>query len=565
MAYLPNVQFQPYIKPYNGSVNQELADTVKTLTNRYDENLQQSTALDALAGQTVANVMDGDKDVVQQKVQGIRDKLKNLINSDSGYYTARPQIAQLAAQFKGDPDLAVMMQNKKIKDDQDAITNQMTAQGHHVLDFGQPDFQSISYVDGKKQYNTYTPQTEAMHNYHDAQAKYFDQMSPDGGSGGLTHAAMAGFLQTGSWQGITGAKVRNQANRALQSYLSTPEGDQQIRKYTQLDGLDPDSAKHQILKEMIATGMERQSSQASTNYMQDPYAIIAAKGAAKGKKNSEGNPYPLETDKELPVTNRDDVDAAVYHLTDSKSTPFTSLTPVQKDMVWNATNKAQHDLGPHASNVDINNYAKSYLHARSDYNVAPAYYAVNGTKDINNENNTFQNGNYTARSYQDIDNPGKVMNWEQLKNSLGQKGLADDKLVKTINVSGYYHPNNTFTQGLSGDLADRFVQPTRLTVQDSDGKTRTIVAGSDLGSTKTAEFQEQKILHEIYLGDRTGRGKRVVFDGESHFIRPLGHSVPITLPDGSPSEEDGFEVTDTHGNRAEMPASELTGHILRGR
>lgn len=566
MAYLPNVQFQPYIKPYNGSVNQELADTVKTLTTRYDENLQQGTALDILAGQTIANVPDGDRALAEQKVNEVKSQLASIVNSDGGYYSARPRIAQIAAKFKGDPDLAIMMSNKKIQDQEDAVNAQLRAQGHHILNFNRGQFKSVGYdSEGKRAYNTYTPGSEAMHNYHDAQSKYFDQIVPDGGSGGLTHAAMQGFLQTGSWQGITGAKIRNQANRALESYLNTPEGNQQLRKYTQLDGLDPNSAKHNILREMIATGMEKQSSQSATNYIQDPFAIIAAKGATKGKKNSEGMMYPIETDKELPVTNRDDVDAVVYHLTDTKTNQFANLSSVQKDMLWNATNKAKHELGPNASNKDINSYAKNFLHARSDYNMAPAYYAVTGSKEINNENNTFQNGNYTARTYQDIDNPGKIMNWEELKKSIGQKGEADDKVVKTMNVSGFYHPNNTFTQGLHGDLADRFVQPTRLTIQDSNGKTRTIVAGSDLGSTKTFEFQQQKILHEIYLGDRTGRGKRVVFDGESHFVRPLNRAVQVQTPDGQMSEEDGFEVTDNHGNRIEMPASELTMHILRGR
>lgn len=563
MAYLPNVQFQPYVRPYVGGTNAELADTIKTLSNRYDENLNAGTALDALAGQTIAQVGAGDRDLAAQKIDLVKKQLQGIVTSESGYYGARPQISQLAASFKGDPDLAVMIANKKTQDEEDKVNNELTAKGIKVLNFNQPNFKSVSYDStGKKIYNNYTPGSEAMHNYHDAQAKYFDQLQADAGSGGLSKSAIQGFLQTGSFQGISGAKIKQQADRALSSYLQTPEGNQQLRNYTQLQGMTPEQAAQNIQKEMIATGMERQFSQSSTQYMQDPFAIIDAKAAAKpakGKKAADGTAYALETEKELPFSNKDNVDAAVYTLSDHNANPFSNLTATQKDMVYNAVNKAKATLGPGATTQEVNQQAKSFLHNRSDFNAAPRYFAVNGTKAINEENNTFQNGNYTARLYQDIDNPGKTMNWEQMKKKYG---LEDDdaKVVKQMNVTGYYHPDNTFTQGLSGAEADRFVQPIRLTVPVKGGGTKTIVAGSDLGSTRTYDFPGQKLLHEIYLGDKTGAGKRIVDGGKSYFLHPTGKSTMVQQPDGSAESEELIQVTDGNGVSREVPISTLALH-----
>lgn len=568
MAYLPQVQFQPYIKPYTGSANAELADTIKTLSQRYDENLQAGTALDIYAGQLASQVGKGDQEEANQKVDLIRKQLGSIASSESGYYGARPQIAQLAAKFKGDPDLAVMMANKKIQDQEAQVNNELTSKGLKVLNFNQPGFKSVTYdSNGKRTYNTYTPASEMMHNYHDAQSKYFDQIQADGASGGLSQAAMQGFLQTGEFTGISGKKIEHQANKALDSYLQTPEGNQQLRNYTQLQGQSPDQARNNILREMISTGSEKVYSQSRTQYMQDPMfqldaklALQAAKG--KGKKGSDGTDYPLETEKQLPVNNRDNVDAAVYTLTDSKANPFDSLNNVQKDLLRNAVNASKSKLGPTATQAEVNSEAKNFLHARTDFNAAPRYYAVSGTKDINEENNTFQNGNYTARLYQDIDNPGKTMNLSQLKEKYyGDKDYDDRKFIKDVSVTGYYHPDNTFTQGLTGNEADRFVQPLRLTIQTPKGS-KTIVAGSDLGSTRTDQFQAAKFIHEIYLGDKTGRGKRITQDGKSYFIRPTGKSAPIQHSDGSTISEELFEVADKDGRTIEAPESDIVAHYL---
>lgn len=567
MAYLPNVQFQPYIKPYTGSTNAELADTIKTLSNRYDENVQNGTALDALAGQTIAMVGAGDRDEAVKKIDLVRGQLKNIVQSESGYYNAKPQIAQLAASFKGDPDLAIMLQNKKLQDEEDKINNELVAKGQKVLNFNKPGFKSISYDNtGKKVYNTYTPGSEVMHNYHDAQAKYFDQLQADAGGGGLSHSAIAGFLQTGQFQGISGAKIKHQADRALNSYLQTPEGNQQLRNYTQLQGMTPEQATHAIQREMLATGMERQFSASTTQYIQDPSFQLDARlavAAAKGKKGSaSGAEFPLETEKQLAISNnRDDIDAAVYTVHDPKNNPFNNLTGTQKDLVFNAMNKAKIKLGPTATEPEIRQEAKNILHSRGDINTAPRYYAVTDTKDINAENNYFQNGNYTARLYQDIDNPGKTMNWEQMKKKYGLED-DDSKVVKQMNVSGYYHIDNPFTRGLSGAEADRFVQPIRLTVPVKGGGTKTIIAGSDLGSTKTQQFAAAKFIHDVYLGDKTGRGKRIMDEGKAYFIHPTGNSMPVPQADGSTQFEDAFEVADSSGKTITVPESALVAHYL---
>lgn len=554
MSYLPSVNFQPYIKPYVGSANPELADTVRQLTQRYDENLQSGTALDALAGQMASQVMPGDQDVVNQKISAVKNQLQQINDSQGGYYTARPQIMQLAAKFKGDPDLAVMMDNKKTYDQEQATNQQLTAKGLKVLDFNDDNFSSIGTdANGKKIYNHYDPQSEMMHNYHDAQSKYFDQMQADGGSGGLSHSAMQGFLQTGSWQGITGAKVRAQANRALGSYLNTPEGDQQLRNYTQLQGMDPDDAKLAIQKEMIATGMERAHTQSSTSYMQDPFAMLQEKAALAGtKKGKDGMPYTLEQEQTpTPVDNRANVDAAVYHLSDPNTAKFENLTDTQKEMTWNAMAQAKRQLGPTANDIDIRTQAKKYLHGRSDINQSPSYYAVTGSKNISDENKTFTNGNFTSRDYQLPGEPGKVLSWQKTKKALGYSDdTPDEKIIKTLNVSGFYHPDHPYTTGLQGEMADKFTQPTRLTIQAADGSTKSIVAGSDIGNIHTQEFGADKFRHDVYAGDKMGTGKRLTIDGKNYFITPTYQPSPLVKA-GRQQTGDGIYVTDPTGKTAE--------------
>lgn len=557
MAYLPQVQFQPYIKPYNGSSNAELADTVKQLTQRYDDNLQAGTALDILAGQTASMVGHGDRGDALSKIEQVKKQLSGIVDSEQGYYSARPQIAQLAAKFKGDPDLAVMIANKQKQDAEDKVNMELTARGQKILNFNKPGFKTISYdKDRKKVYNDYAPASEAMHNYHDAQAKYFDQIQADGSSGGLSHSAMQGFLQTGSFTGISGTKIKRQADRALESYLQTPEGNQQLRNYTQLQGMTPEQATKAIQHEMISTGMERVFSHSQTNYMQDPMFGLEAKmalQAAKGKKSADGSPYGMETEKSVPMTNKDDVDAAVNSISKG-DTKFSSLSAVQKDMVWNAVNRAKAQLGPSATNEQIHSEATKFLHGRSDFNTAPRYYAISGTKNINDENNTFQNGNYTARLYQDIDNPGKTMNWEQMKKKYNLED-DDNKVAKSMNVSGFYHEDHPFTVGLQGSEADRFIQPIRLTIQTKDG-TKTVVAGSDYGSTKTNEFRAAKFIHEVYLGDKNGRGKRIVADGKVYFVRPTGQSVNTAN-----GPEAAYEVASQDGESRLVGESTLLNNI----
>lgn len=553
MAYLPGVQFQPYIKPYVGSANPELADTVKQLTQRYDENLQSGTALDMLAGQMASQVMPGDQDVINQKIGAIKSQLQQIAESQGGYYTARPQISQLAAKFRGDPDLAKMIDNKKTYDKEQAINQDLTAKGLKVLDFNDDNFSTVSTdKNGKKVYNNYNPQSEMMHNYHDSQAKYFDQMQADGASGGLAHAAMQGFLQTGSWQGITGAKVRAQANRALDSYLQTPEGDQQMRNYTQLQGMDSNAARQAIQKEMIATGMERVHSQSSTSYMQDPFAMLAEKAALKGtKKGKDGMPYTLEQEQTpTAVSNKDNVDAAVYHLSDPNTVRFDSLSDKQKEMTYNAMAQARRQLGPTADDIAVRTQAKKYLHGRSDVNQAPSYYAVTGSKNISDENKTFTNGNQTSRMYQDPTQPGKVFGWDELKKKLGMEGVDDEKVLKNVNVSGFYHPDHPYTNGLQGEIADKFTQPTRLTIQTPDGKTKTIVASSDLGNIHTQEFGADKFRHEVYSGDKLGTGKRLTIDGKTYFVSPTYQPSPL-VKTGRQETGDGVYVTDPLGKTAE--------------
>lgn len=563
MAYLPQVDFKPYIKPYVGNANSELADTVKQLTQRYDENLQTGTALDMYAGQLASQVMPGDQDVVNQKISAIKNQLAEIAQSQGGYYTARPQIAQLAAKFKGDPDLSVMLENKKIASEEQARNNKSKGT---VLDFNEDNFKSVSTdANGKKIYNTYIPKSEDQYNYHDAQSKYFDQMQADGASGGLAHAAMQGFLQTSSWQGITGAKVKAQANRALDSYLQTPEGDQQLRNYTQLQSMKPDQAKQAIQKEMIATGMEKVYSQSSISSQQDPMfglqmkmALSAAKGS---KKNKDGTEMPIEQEQTpTPINNKDDVDAAVYNLHSPNANLYSNLSDKQKAMVQNAMFQAKAQLGPTANEIAVRVAAQKYLHGHGDINQSPTYSRVDGTKNINEENKTFQNGNFTARDYQFPDAQGKVMSWPKTRKALGfGDDIPDEKVTSTLNVSGFYGQDHPYTNGLQGPIKDKFVLPTRLTIQDAYGKTRTLIAGSDISSTHTDEFDTAKFRHEVYNGDKTGEGKWINIGGKSYVVTPTYKPSPLIgkIVNGETvTGGDGVYITDQNGNRREFDMDE---------
>jgi len=548
MGYLPNVNFQPYVKPYVGSANGELAETVKVLTQRYDENLDASSKLGVLASLTEAQVPEGDREYIKGTIQQVSKSLQDLSASEEGYYSARPKIASLATKFMGDPDIAKMKENKVLLDKEQAVINEMKAKGMQVLDFSNgKGFKTISVdAEGNKVYNTYTPQTEMKHDYAPAQAEFFNQLQADGSSGGLSQANIAGFLKTGTWQGITGAKIRAQATRAVDSYIAgTKEGTQQFRALTQIQGLSPQQAKDTILKEMISVGMERQFSQTKTDYMQDPMAVISAKAAVKGEGMKGFN---LERDPVQPQSI--DVKKAMDYFTDTKKTPFTSLDEQAKDRVRNSLVLAKLELGKGASNAAIARKAKEIVGSFAERQRSSSYFAFSGAEEVNAANKNFKNGNYSARTYQ-IPGEKGTFDFYKLKEKLGQEDTPDDKFLAMLNVSGQYAPGHTYRQGLKGEEADRFVQPMRLSVGLPDGTNKTIIASSDLGSTKASTFGYDKLKADIYEGKESGRGKVWrASNGQKFHIVPTGQETE----DG---DEEMLLVDAKTGEKTSMPLFQL--------
>jgi hypothetical protein len=95
-------------------------------------------------------------------------------------------------------------------------------------------------------------------------------IAKDGRLTGLSQAQIAGVLQHGSMKGVDAGKVLGVARQMLGPYLSTPEGQQEMRYYTKMGGYTPQQAMGRMLKDLGGIGSKQVGMERDMDYMGNP-------------------------------------------------------------------------------------------------------------------------------------------------------------------------------------------------------------------------------------------------------------------------------------------------------
>lgn len=246
----------PYVSQY---VDPQSVQVNQLLRQRYDNNKQKHDLVErSLAGIQVGS---GDQFIKDNAIADINDKMANTVmvgdyeNSgaivdgiaqdfamNEGLKLASQSYANRQAEIKAAREIE-MKTGRKVLDFnavRDPETGEITG---HAFDTHQSFFQN---EDGSMSRNIYHGGTELMMDYVARKMQILQGIAKSGS--GLGPSDIAGLLER--WTGVSGAKADRIAEGLLEEYLGTSEGQQEIRKLTQLDGLSQEEAYNSIVQSM---------------------------------------------------------------------------------------------------------------------------------------------------------------------------------------------------------------------------------------------------------------------------------------------------------------------------
>lgn len=255
-----------YVPQFVGSTIEEVRQAATKLDEDYWNNVNSAQELAMVASQM--DVREVDNPYKQQLMSGIADNIKSISQSeDQNFENAGLQISQMARDFVSDPARQAMIQNKQAYDQ---AMEDLRRFGPNALNFNPEELQK-STLDEEGNIQYISPHVEEKLDWDTPKEKLYDQMMADASSGKLEPAdldTIQGFLEQGTWEGITDDKVKGYLNDAIKRYKSTAEYDQEKRWLQNQGDPDPDTT---IAERILATGREKIFSRYRTSYMADPH------------------------------------------------------------------------------------------------------------------------------------------------------------------------------------------------------------------------------------------------------------------------------------------------------
>lgn len=300
-----NLSFTPYIDTYMGAPVEEFQQAVAQRQQLYDQNLAQASAIEDALGSIRA--YEGDKDFLEEKISPYMDRLNQL--ADSGdYEKALNDVVRLGRKFTKDEDL------RAIQDNYNAIQEyrkRLSELGGDALDFN--PLEQVDPVTGERtlfstrQRNelgdyvnrTFQSQLEQRKDYTARMQNLMRGIQADGSVtiGGENiniedlgvSAKELPMILTRQWQGINKDKVRSVAETMLNAYLDTPEGQQDYRRLTQLEGLDPSTAEQDMINRLFEVATPQIGGQSRISATNLPSSFFETP-AQPGARNFEALP-----------------------------------------------------------------------------------------------------------------------------------------------------------------------------------------------------------------------------------------------------------------------------------
>ena len=246
----------PYVSQY---VDPGTVQVTQILKDRYDKN----KAKHDLVERSLSNIQlgEGDQYIKNQAIESINNKMAETAQLGN-YEMAGGVIDEVAQDFATNEGLQLGAQSFANRQNEIKMAREIEMKtGKKVLDFGavrdpetgeiighQFDAHRSFYQgeDGEMVRTIYNGQTEAQLDYHSRKQNMLQNIAKDGSRLGPSN--ILGLLER--WTGVSGAKANKIAEGLLEEYLGTSEGMQEMRKLTQIDGMDQETAYNTIIRSM---------------------------------------------------------------------------------------------------------------------------------------------------------------------------------------------------------------------------------------------------------------------------------------------------------------------------
>lgn len=269
---------------YVGSTLGEFMNLLPYAQQRYDSARDMLDDTDVFINSI--EHLEGDRDSLYQITSPFRESIASA--RDSGDYRGLyDDIRRTSKKVIGDKGL------KTISDSYQGALKQKELEatyGTQALSFSDPSKHRSIEVDenGNTRYNVYVPHVEKRGDYDKRIQDIWSVLKADGMPIDLQEhkGAIDGFLKYGSWKGISDSKISGYLKSAFERYVDSPEGEQDYRRLTQIEGFAPDEARADIERRMLAVGSGMKYSDVDYRYMQDP--SLEAKAATSVFSNMFG-------------------------------------------------------------------------------------------------------------------------------------------------------------------------------------------------------------------------------------------------------------------------------------
>lgn len=259
-----------YISQFVGSTVPEIQLAGNAMQKRADETVSLFDTIHEYG----SSLDVWDPEIKEEALTGVRAVIDDIANDRESWYSAGNRVRQLARDVIGNEALRASVQNKKAIQEEEALVQQIQASGNIPLRLNDPTTFKTRNEDGSL--NRYTPNVMSLGVYEIETAKkeMFNDLQADAAAGELTRAELddiQGFLQTGSWSGISSRRIKDYMEHALSRYKATPTYQKEVIKLQQEGITDPDLIERHIENTLLSTGLERVFNITGVNYQSDPF------------------------------------------------------------------------------------------------------------------------------------------------------------------------------------------------------------------------------------------------------------------------------------------------------
>lgn len=573
--YLPNLAFQPYVAPQQELPVEEFNNLGVVLNKRYDEKIAKWDELDAYSHQI--QLSEADQGIKDSLIKDTREIMKE-IRKNGNFENSNLQVREVAKRLANDQALMIGQQNFKKAQEQREIESKMRMQGINLIDFNQGRFDqaTIDPTTGRARVLDYSG-TEKLQDYDARRKSIFEGLTADGfnseSSSPRIDTEKGMIYQIGSGSSATyvsAKKVREIANRNLNNYLQSQEGQQELKMLTTSNSMNPvplsiTDAKKQILEGLTNTGLTRTFSQTGSK---SSTSITASGLNGAGNIGQPENPslegLPITKNQHNPVyeTLANKLEAGGIKTTPNTSIEgkyAASISNKTLELIKNSSNliaglplddfevidrKLTPDENKAFKNIALalgikgatgNKYSNADLKKIQEFAKArtnTAYSSVVRTftdEEINKRRTYASNGNFRGR--QILDENLKPILYNELPDKVREK-LESGK-SEGIQFQGVFDTNNPFKDiaKASKKFKDTrgFISPEAITI---DGKQ--YIFSSQLSDMKKEDVITRNLEQDISRAERSGIPQFLNNGKEKELIVPVGEGLyQIKNTDGS--------------------------------